>query len=217
MNTRRVRFVVALLGSQLSASLVSFRATAETPVPTVAPAEIVGVRPRAPIVMKAASPRVDVASLMARPVLPGVAPIRAAPARVNPLSAAHGAAAVQQVKKDTTSPQLAQRRLIGWIAGSVGLAGIGLGATTSVMALSKSPPADRQCADPIRICSPDGKALSGSSSLSTLSAAGWAIGAIGIATGTVLILTSNKKTGQETALGPDIYKRGGGLSVRRSF
>lgn len=212
-----MRFAVALLGSQLSASLVSFRATAETPAPTVAPAEIVGVRPRAPIVTKTASPRVDVASLMARPVMPGVAPISASPARVNPLSSTHGAAAVQHVKKDSTSPQLAQRRLIGWIAGSIGLAGLGLGATTSVMALSKTPPTDRQCADPIRICSTDSKMVSGSSSLSTLSAAGWAIGAIGIATGTVLILTNNKKTGQETALGPDIYKRGGGLNVRRTF
>ena len=155
--------------------------------------------------------------MMAEPTLRDM-PREAAPVRVNPLESAHGAAAVQQTTKDTSSPQLAQRRMIGFIAGSLGLAGIGLGATTSVMALSKKdPPPDRQCADPIRICSPDGKVASGHGSLSALSATGWALGVVGVATGAVLIVTSNRKTGQETALGPDIYKRGAGLSVRRTW
>jgi hypothetical protein len=197
------------------ASLVSFQATAETTAPPSI-SEVIAVRARAPIVTRTSRP-VDLDAMMAGPTLQDI-PHEAAPARVNPLESAHGAAAVQHTTKDTSNPQLAQRRMIGFIAGSLGLAGIGLGATTSVMALSKTnAPPDRQCADPIRICSPDGKAASGNGSLSTLSATGWAIGALGIATGAVLILTSNPKTGHETALGPDIYKRGGGLSVRRTW
>jgi hypothetical protein len=196
------------------ASLVSFQARAETTTPSSIPA-VIAVRARAPMVTRTSQP-IDLEAVMAGPTLRSIP--HEAPARVNPLSSAHGAAAVQHTTKDTSNPQAAQRRMIGYIAGSLGLAGIGLGATTSVMALSKKdPPPDRQCADPIRICSPDGKAAYGNGSLSTLSATGWAIGAIGIATGAVLILTSNPKTGHETALGPDIYKRGAGLSVRRTW
>jgi hypothetical protein len=214
-RTRRAGFALAALGSHLIASLVSFQATAETTAPPSI-TEVIAVRPRAPIVTRTSQP-VDLDAVMAGPTLRRI-PHEAAPVRVNPLSSTHGAAAVQQTTKDTSNPQAAQRRLIGFIAGSLGLAGIGLGATTSVMSLSqRNPPPDRQCADPIRICSPDGKAASGSSSLSTLSAAGWAIGAMGVTTGAVLLLTSSPKTGHETALGPDIYKRGAGLSVRRTW
>ncbi len=196
------------------ASLVSFQATAETTAPASI-SELIAVRPRAPLITRTSQP-VDLDAVMGGPTLDTI-PHKLAPARVNPLTGAQGAA-VQQTTKDTSSPQAAQRRMIGLIAGGLGLAGIGLGATTSVMALSKKdPPPDRQCADPIRICSPDGKAASGTGSLSTLSATGWAIGAIGIATGAVLLLTNDPKTGHQTAIGPDIYKRGGGLSVRRTW
>ena len=219
MRTRRAQCALVALGSQLLTSLVSFQATAETPV-SASIAEVVAVRPRAPMVTHTATPAVtrtatpvDIDAVMAGPTPRGVAPTPLTTARVDPL----GAAAVQHTTKDTNSPQAAQRRMIGWIAGSLGLAGIGLGATTSFIALKKDPPPDRQCADPIRICSPDGKAASGNGSLSTLSAAGWAIGALGITTGAVLLLTRDPKTGHETALGPDIYKRGAGLSVRRTW
>jgi hypothetical protein len=213
LKTRRAGIALFALGSHLLASLVSFQATAETTAPPSI-SELIAVRPRAPLITRTTRP-VDVDAVMAGTTLS--IPYEA-PARVNPLTGAHGAAAVQQTMKDSSSPQAAQRRMIGLIAGSVGLAGIGLGATTSVMALSKNPPPDRQCADPIRICSPDGKATSGSNgSLSTLSATGWAIGALGIATGAVLILTSNPKTGHQTALGPSFYSRGAGVSVRRTW
>ncbi len=118
---------------------------------------------------------------------------------------------------DATNPQISQRRILGYIAGSLGLAGIGLGATTSVIALTRKDPLDRQCADPIRICSPDGKAGGGGHSLGGVSVAGWALGVLGITTGAALILTSNPKTGRETALGTDFYRGGAGLKVSRTW
>lgn len=197
------------------ASLVSSQARAEAPAASIS--EVIAVRPRAPMVTRASRP-VDLDAVMAGPTVRGIRP-EAAPVRVNPLGNSDGTARPQQTTKDTSNPQAAQRRLLGFIAGSLGLAGIGLGATTSVMLSNKKdPPPDRQCVDPIRICSPDMKGATGSNgSLSTLSATGWAVGALGIATGAVLILTSNPKTGHETALGPSFYSRGGGVSVRRTW
>jgi hypothetical protein len=104
--------------------------------------------------------------------------------------------------------------MMGFITGGVGILGLGFGATTSVLALKKDA-LDRQCADPIRICSPDGKAASGSGSMSALSAVGWLVGIAGVSTGTYLIISSNKHTGSETAIGADMYKRGAGLKVSR--
>jgi hypothetical protein len=198
------------------ASLVSSQAHAEPTGPASMP-DVIAVRARAPMVTQASRP-VDLDAVMAGPTLHGLRP-EAATVRVNPLNGGDGTTKPQRTTTDTSNPQAAQRRMLGFIAGSLGLAGIGLGATTSVMLSNKKdPPPDRQCVDPIRICSPDMKGASGNNgSLSTLSATGWAIGALGVATGAVLILTSNPKTGHETALGPSFYSRGGGVSVRRTW
>ena len=104
--------------------------------------------------------------------------------------------------------------MLGFITGGVGIVGLGFGATTGVLALKKEA-LDRQCADPIRICSPDGKAASGSGSLSALSAVGWLVGIAGVSTGTYLIISSNRRTGTETVIGADMYKRGAGLKISR--
>ena len=106
--------------------------------------------------------------------------------------------------------------MLGFVTGGVGILGLGFGATTSVLAMKKDA-LDRQCADPIRICSPEGKATSGNGSLSALSAVGWFVGLAGVSTGTYLILSSNRRTGSETAIGADVYRRGAGLKVSRHW
>jgi hypothetical protein len=111
---------------------------------------------------------------------------------------------------------MTQRRMLGFITGGLGIVGLGFGATTSVIALRKDA-VDRQCVDPLRICSADGKAVSGNSSLSAMSAVGWAVGIAGLSAGTYLIVTSNRRTGTETAIGTDFYKGGAGLKVTRNW
>jgi hypothetical protein len=229
MRTRRAKTALAALGSYLLASLVSFRAVAETPSP---PSE----QAAAPVASGAATdaledatpffraraatvtelePRSFVTEAAPEPTLPYVAD--EAPGHSENASATDRARRVvvfHRAPKDTSDPQAAQRRMLGWIAGTIGIAGLGLGATTCVLALKKDP-LDRQCADPIRICSPDGKARSGG--LTALSAVGWGIGVLGISTGLVLVITNNKRTGRETALGTDFYRGGAGLKVSRTW
>jgi hypothetical protein len=259
MRTRRAHLALAALGSQLLASLVSFRATAQTTSRASIAADDVtqkgqktaaaacadcdawdassllepsttapSVRARARLVLTlersvtdigqdldtptpwyARSDRHDVNA--PSPIAPATRFMDASTSRRPPRIVTF-----HRAPKDATNPQVAQRRMLGWIAGSLGVAGIGLGATTSVLALRKDP-LDRQCADPIRICSPDGKARSGGVPFGAVSAAGWALGVLGISTGAVLVLTSNPKTGRETALGTDFYRGGAGLRVSRNW
>jgi hypothetical protein len=106
--------------------------------------------------------------------------------------------------------------MLGFITGGVGIVGLGFGATTSVISLKKET-LDRQCADPIRICSADGRGASGRASLSAMSAVGWAVGVLGVSAGAYLIVTSNPRTGTQTAIGTDFYKGGAGLKVSRNW
>ena len=203
MRRRRAHRALTTLGSQIVASLVSFQAHAETPEPPHA----FEVRPRAPLVMLAA-PR-PALSVPAVDVLPaGLAPIASPPL---PALAPHLAPSATPRDADA---QMRQRRWFGFVTGGVGLVGLGFGATTSVLAAKKEA-LDRQCADPIRICSPDGKALTGGGSRAALSAAGLLVGLAGLSTGAYLVISSNRRTGSQTAIGADAYKRGAGLNVSR--
>jgi len=120
-------------------------------------------------------------------------------------------------KQESTLPD--PKRLIGYVAGSLGLAGIGVGATTSIMAANtRKDSVDRQCSDTLRMCSRDSKfASSGGASLSRVSAVGWAVGALGIGVGAYFLLSKDKRTGTQTAVGADLYQGGGGVRVNRSW
>ncbi|HEX4340006.1 MAG TPA: hypothetical protein VH062_29060 [Polyangiaceae bacterium] len=193
-------------------------AAAASEAPNATPS--LSIRPRAAMVLELAPPVIDTVE-PSDPIpvyVDGADDAQSRDSRfANASTTAHTHAPVfHRATKDTyvSNPQAAQRRLLGWIMGSLGLAGIGIGATTA-LAFNRKDPLDRQCADPIRICSPDGKASPGS--MTALSAAGWAIGVLGVTTGTVLILTNNPKTGRETALGTDFYRGGAGLKVSRNW
>jgi hypothetical protein len=50
-----------------------------------------------------------------------------------------------------------------------------------------------------------------------MSAVGWAVGVLGVSAGAYLIVTSNPRTGTQTAIGTDFYKGGAGLKVSRNW
>ena len=54
-------------------------------------------------------------------------------------------------------------------------------------------------------------------SLGDVSEAGWVVGAVGVAVGAYLLVTSDKKSGRETTVGTDFFAKGVGLRVRRRF
>lgn len=116
-------------------------------------------------------------------------------------------------------PAQTDGKIVGLVAGGIGIGGLGLGATMGLLAAHKNVP-DKQCADTLNICSRDGKnATSNGASLEAVSAIGWIVGALGIGTGTYFLATSErpKKMGVETAVGPDFYWGGAGLHVSRRW
>ncbi|SRR5260221_5146264 len=109
-------------------------------------------------------------------------------------------------------------RLIGWIAGGVGVAGLGVGLTTGIMALGKKSTTDEQCSDQLKRCSPVGSdAASSGRTLATVSTISWITGALGIGAGAYFILTSTPSSGSKTALGTQLYAGGGELQLRRTW
>ncbi len=77
--------------------------------------------------------------------------------------------------------------------------------------------ADKKCMDPPGSCL-DGKTASSKGiSLSAVSTLGWVVGALGVGSGVYLILSSNRRTGTQTALATDFYNHGAGLHVSRRW
>ncbi|HEX7669325.1 MAG TPA: hypothetical protein VF395_07080 [Polyangiaceae bacterium] len=120
---------------------------------------------------------------------------------------------------DHPRPGRIDGKVIGLVAGGIGIGGLGLGATMGFFALQKNV-ADKQCNDTLRMCSSDGKnATSNGASLQAVSTVGWIVGALGIGTGTYFLVTSRrpKKMGVETAVGPDFYSGRAGFHVSRRW
>jgi hypothetical protein len=109
-------------------------------------------------------------------------------------------------------------RLIGWIAGGVGIAGLGVGLTTGIMALGKKSTTDEQCSEKLHVCTPEGRdAASSGRTLAVVSTVGWVVGALGVGAGAYFILTSSPKSKTETALVTDVVPGGAGLRVVHTF
>jgi hypothetical protein len=109
------------------------------------------------------------------------------------------------------------RRLLGWVIGGVGVAGLGVGAITGAMALGKKSTADDQCNSSTHVCSAEGRdAASAGRTLAVVSTVGWIAGAIGVGTGVYFILTGSPKHAQ-TALVTEITPLGAGLRLTRTF
>lgn len=77
-----------------------------------------------------------------------------------------------------------------YVLGGVGIAGIGVGSVTGLLAMSKKSTVDSQCSTPTT-CSPTGKqAADSGKSLALVSTIGFGVGAAGLISGVVLWLTA---------------------------
>ncbi len=105
---------------------------------------------------------------------------------------------------------------LGWLVGGVGVVGLAVGSIAGVAVLSKKSTVDANC-DARKVCNREGAdAADEGRTLSTVSTAGFVVGALGIGLGGYLLL-STSKDGSETALAPAAGTRGGSVTLRRTF
>jgi hypothetical protein len=141
-------------------------------------------------------------------IAPGAA-LPATPAKVQSNALAPSAADEPRKGHDT--------RLLGFVVGGVGVAGLGVGLVTGVMALGKKSTTDSECSSKLQVCTAAGRdAASSGRTLAVVSTVGWIVGALGVGAGAYFILTSSPKTGQ-TALVTDVGPGGAALRVTRTF
>jgi hypothetical protein len=141
-----------------------------------------------------------------------------APGAPLPAEPAPAPAAVSGAPSDAKPSGGHDTRLIGWIAGGVGVAGLGVGLTTGLMALGKKSITDEQCSSRLQLCTAEGRdAAAAGRTLAVVSTVGWVVGALGVGAGVYFILTSSPKSQTETALVTSVLPGGAGLRVVRSF
>jgi hypothetical protein len=106
----------------------------------------------------------------------------------------------------------------GFVAGGVGIVGIGVGITTGIMALGKKSTTDEQCSEALQRCSQEGHdAASSGRTLATVSTVGWIVGALGVGAGVYLVLTSGGEKGPVTAIETRALPGGAALSLKHRF
>ena len=103
---------------------------------------------------------------------------------------------IENARTSTQPPS----RVPAFIAGGVGVVGVGLGAYFGLSANSKFKDAKGQCRDYPYECGEGASMAEDASRLGTLSTVAFAIGGVGLATGVVLWLTSNPKSEGVTAI-----------------
>jgi hypothetical protein len=101
-------------------------------------------------------------------------------------------------KKDNT---------VAYVAGGVGLAGVALAAVTGILLLGKKGTIDAHCPD--NRCDREGiNAVDASRPLVLLNWIGWGVGAAGLGTASVLLLTGGNAAGQPAQTGAMVQWRG---------
>ncbi|MBK7582963.1 MAG: PEGA domain-containing protein [Myxococcales bacterium] len=116
---------------------------------------------------------------------------------------------------------------LGWVALGVGVVGVGVGSYFGLKTFSKKNESKDQCgeaigqSDPNR-CTPQGVDLrDDAKSAATFSTIGFAVGAVGVGAGVVLLLSSGgsapEKSARRTQFVPMVGPRGGGLGVSGAF
>jgi hypothetical protein len=109
------------------------------------------------------------------------------------------------------------QKTVGYVLGGVGLVGLAVGAVAGVMVLEKKSTVDDNC-DAARRCNQEGfDAAESGRTLGVVTTAGLVVGALGLASGAYLILSSPKEQGPQTALVGSATPRGAGLSLIHSF
>lgn len=108
-------------------------------------------------------------------------------------------------------------RTLGYVVGGVGVAGLAVGAITGAMVLGKKSLVDNNC-DAAKRCNQTGvDAAHAGHTLGLVSTTGFIVGAVGVAAGAWLVLSSDKQERPVTALIPSAGPGGAGLSVLRRF
>lgn len=96
-------------------------------------------------------------------------------------------------------PASGGRQTAGYVAGAVGVLGLGVGATFGLIAMKRWQASNDEC--PHDFCSPAGSQASHDAARSaTISDIGFGVGVVGIAVGAVLLLTAGKSPDSSTRL-----------------
>ena len=141
-----------------------------------------------------------------------------------PIRAGHEATPAGPAESATAEPPSAgdSKRHWAYVAGGVGAFGVAFGAVTGIVTLSKKSTADANCDDSLRVCNQVGRDASQSGrTFGTLSAVGFGVGIVGLATGAYLWMTAPKArfAHSSSPLRPELHlARGTGfLSVEGCF
>jgi hypothetical protein len=186
------------------------------------------------------SPVLPAALGIKRPVNPGRHELRATAAGARPVkrtfSVVDGQIATVEIDLDTEAPPpipapavpavsapLAASgtawRAAGYTALGIGAAGIAVGAITGGMFLADRAQLSSECPD--SHCSPDHeRAVAQYRTLGSVSTVGFVVGAVGVATGSVLLLSApraNREIGRGPAIDWAVYLRGDTAGVRGVF
>jgi tetratricopeptide (TPR) repeat protein len=119
---------------------------------------------------------------------------------------------------DTSDDGRKLRRTLGFVAGGVGVAGLGLAITTGIVLESKKSALDKHC--PNKQCDPTGVKLLAddrSTPLVAVNMVGWIAGVAGLGAGTVLLLTSRTPAPATGRVSPVFGPGYGGLAVDGRF
>lgn len=109
------------------------------------------------------------------------------------------------------------RRTLGWVGLGVGVAGLTVAVTTSILLMNDKSTRDAEC-NAAKQCSQAGLDAVGSiHSLVPWNTTAWIVGALGAGAGTVLLLTSPSNTSARTGLVVAPAAGGARVSLQRSF
>jgi len=113
-----------------------------------------------------------------------------------------GAKRAKGVVTEVTSDQApsSNQKTVGYVLGGVGLVGLAVGTVAGVMVLERKSTVDANC-DSAKRCNSEGfDAAESGRTLGVVTTAGLVVGALGLASGAYLILSSSKEQGPRTAL-----------------
>jgi hypothetical protein len=130
-----------------------------------------------------------------------------------------GAKRAKGVVTEVSSDQVpsSNQRTVGYVLGGIGLVGLAVGTVAGVMVLERKSTVDDNC-DAAKRCNTEGfDAAESGRTLGVVSTAGLVIGALGVASGAYLILSSPKEQGPSTALVTSATPRAAGLSLLHVF
>lgn len=112
---------------------------------------------------------------------------------------------------------------VGWAFTGLGVAGIGVGAATGILAIAKKSDADAQCPDPTRCATPGLESAAAGRALAGVSTGAFVLGGVGIVAGVTMLFVGRAKAPKQgdaasiTAVAPWALPGGGGVGVSGRF